>query len=87
MEQRRVLPDKGGQGQPTGGAQTGQSADGIVSGSLPAFRGGLCAVSDFAGDGRCFCSAGDPVPPVLYEAGDLCPYDGVGEHHGQDRPR
>ena len=65
MEQRRVLPDKGGQGQPTGGAQTGQSADGIVSGSLPAFRGGLCAVSDLAGDGRCFCSAGDPVPPVL----------------------
>lgn len=82
-----LLPDKGGQGQPTGGAQTGQSADGIVSGSLPAFRGGLCAVSDLAGDGRCFCSAGDPVSPVLYEAGDLCPYDGVGEHHGQDRPR
>ena len=25
----------------------------------------LCAVSDLAGDGRCFCSAGDPVPPVL----------------------
>ena len=71
----------------TGGAQTGQSADGIVSGSLPAFRGGLCAVSDLAGDGRYFCSAGDPVSPVLYEAGDLCPYDGVGEHHGQDRPR
>lgn len=82
-----LLHDKDGQGQPTGGAQTGQSADGIVSGSLPAFRGGLCAVSDLAGDGRCFCSAGDPVHPVLYEAGDLCPYDGVGEHHGQDRPR
>ena len=78
---------KGGQGQPTGGTQTGQSADGIVSGSLPAFRGGLCAVSDLAGDGRYFCSAGDPVSPVLYEARDLCPYDGVGEHHGQDRPR
>ena len=61
--------------------------DGIVSGSLPAFRSGLCAVSDLAGDGRCFCSAGDPVSPVLYEARDLCPYDGVGEHHGQDRPR
>ena len=52
-------------GQPTGGAQTGQSADGIVSGSLPAFWSVLCAVSDLAGDGRCFCSAGDPVPPVL----------------------
>ena len=48
-------------GQPTGGAQTGQSADSIVSGSLPAFWSVLCAVSDLAGDGRCFCSAGDPV--------------------------
>ena len=28
-----------------------------------------------------------PYHPVLFEAGDLCPYDGVGEHHGQDRPR